>query len=245
MASMWRYIHARTVARVIPRLRPPVADHSLELNRFLRATVEARRTFAILQIGAYDGVANDSVRDLLRDYAHVRAVLLEPQPRAFAALHQLWRDTPRIVPLQAALAETCGERPLYVIAEQRKHLHPFAGQIASFSRAYVENECARYVWRPSADFVASVPVQTLDWRTLAERYGPFDFVAIDTEGYDGEILHQMDLSRRSPGLILYEHRHLDKDMRERCVRRLEAAGYIVRQVNKADTFASRIGPPGF
>ncbi len=137
-------------------------------------------------------------------------VLLEPQPQAFAALQQLWRDVPRITPIEAALATGCGERPLYVIADHRKHLHPFAGQVASFSRAHVENECNRYVWRPSEDFVISVPVRTVDWRTLMVQHGPFDLVAIDAEGYDGEILHQMDLSRQSPGLILYEHRHLDK-----------------------------------
>ena len=244
-SAMWRYIHARTVARVLPRMRPPVADHGAALNRFLRTTVESRRTFAVLQIGAYDGVANDSVADLLRDYAHVRAVLLEPQPQAFAALQQLWRDVPRITPIEAALATGCGERPLYVIADHRKHLHPFAEQVASFSRAHVENECNRYVWRPSEDFVISVPVRTVDWRTLMVQHGPFDLVAIDAEGYDGEILHQMDLSRQSPGLILYEHRHLDKHMRSQCIRLLERAGYLVRQVNKGDTIASRIGPPGF
>jgi len=64
-------------------------------------------------------------------------------------------------------------------------------------------------------------------------------------GDDGEILHQMDLSRQSPGLILYEHRHLDKHLRSQCVRLLERAGYLVTQVNKGDTIASRIGPPGF
>ena len=168
-SAMWRYIHARTVARVLPRMRPAVADHGAALNRFLRTTVESRRTFAVLQIGAYDGVANDSVADLLRDYAHVRAVLLEPQPQAFAALQQLWRDVPRITPIQAALATACGERPLYVIADHRKHLHPFAEQVASFSRAHVRERvqplCVAAV-RGFRDFGAG------ENRGLAHAYGP-------------------------------------------------------------------------
>jgi FkbM family methyltransferase len=245
MRTAWRFIHARTVARVLPKLRRPVPDHSSALARFLRDTVASRRTFAILQIGAFDGISNDSVCGLLRDFTNVRAVLIEPQPAAFAALQNLWRDTPRITTLQAALSDAPGERPLYVIAENRKHLHPFADQIASFSREYVESECSRYVWRPSPDLITSIKVKTIDWRSLVEQYGAFDFVAIDTEGYDGEILHQIDFSRRAPGIVLYEHRHLARDMQQRCVARLQQAGYIVRQVNKADTVASRIGPPGF
>jgi hypothetical protein len=36
--------------------------------------------------------------------------------------------------------------------------------------------------------VTSVPVETIDWRTLTARYGPFDLVVIDAEGFDGEII---------------------------------------------------------
>ena len=72
--------------------------------------------------------------------------------------------------------------------ECQAHLHPFAGQVASSSRAHVERAIRRYVWRPSPDAVTSVPVETIDWRTLTARYGPFDLVVIDAEGFDGEII---------------------------------------------------------
>ena len=64
--------------------------------------------------------------------------LLEPQPGPHAALEALWRDRPQVVPLQYALADGCGERPLYVLADACKSLHPFPDQIASFSRSHVE-----------------------------------------------------------------------------------------------------------
>jgi FkbM family methyltransferase len=243
--AAWSYVRARTVARVLPKLKPPVPDHSEALARFLCETVRSRPTFSVLQIGAFDGVSNDPVCALLRDCVNVRAVLIEPQPAAFAALQRLWRDTPRITTLQAALSDSAGERPLYVIAEDRKPFHPFADQLASFSKGYVESECSRYMWRPAPDLVTSINVKTIDWRSLREQYGPFDLVAIDTEGYDGEILHQIDFSRQTPAIVLYEHRHLDRAMQDRCVARLEQAGYVVRQVNKADTVASHIGMPGF
>ncbi len=71
------------------------------------------------------------------------------------------------------------------------------------------------MWRPAADAVTSVPVATVDWRTLVARHGPFDLVVIDAEGFDGEIVHLIDLSARPPGIIIYEHCHLTRRMRRR------------------------------
>ena len=134
VAAMWRYVHARTVARVAPRLKRRTPDHSAPFQRYLRRAVESQPEFSILQVGAFDGVSNDPVHDLIRTYPHVRAVLLEPQPAPFTELRRLWKDNPGVLPIQAALAGECGERPLFVIADAFSRLHPFPGQVASFSR---------------------------------------------------------------------------------------------------------------
>ena len=229
----------------MPKLRRPVPDISADVDRLLRCVIESRARFSILQVGAFDGVTNDPVHDLARAYDQVRAVLLEPQAEPFAELQARWRESPRVVPLRSALARTSGEQPLFVVAEPFRHLHPFAGQIASFSRAHVESECARYIWRPPAGLITSISVPTIDWRTLVARHGPFDFVTIDVEGYDGEVIQQMDLAAGAPELIQYEHRHVPKDMQRRSVERLENAGYVLWRINKADTLAVRAGSPAF
>jgi FkbM family methyltransferase len=242
---MWRYIHARTVARLTPRLRKQAPDHGAACQRYLSRAVESQPQFSVLQVGAFDGVSNDPVYELIRTCPHVRAVLLEPQPGPFAELCRLWKDNARVFPIQAALAGECGERPLFVIAADYSHLHPFAGQVASFSRGRVETACRRYVWRPSPAMVTAIMVTTVDWRRLVAEHGPFDLVVIDAEGYDGDILHQMDLSRQPPLLVLYEHCHLSRSMRRRCEDRLQRAGFVVRPVNKSDTLATRLEPPDF
>ncbi|HUP39048.1 MAG TPA: FkbM family methyltransferase [Vicinamibacterales bacterium] len=238
MRDMWRYIHARTFGRVASRLRGPAPDRTADVQRWLRRTIESRPVFSILQVGAYDGVSNDWVHDLLSDHEHTRAVLLEPQPGPFAKLQQLWEGNCRIVPTRAALSDATGERPLYVIADAFKHRHPFPDQVSSFFRWRVEQACSRYAWRPSANFITSVTVPTIDWRTLVQRYGRFDLVAIDAEGYDAEILHQIDLKASPPDVILYEHVLLPRRVRRRCEQLLTSNGYSVRQVNQNDTLAT-------
>jgi FkbM family methyltransferase len=245
MLDIWRYIHARTVVRVAARLRRPLPDRTAEVQQLLRRTIEARRTFSILQIGAYDGVSNDALYDLLRSYDHVRAVLLEPQPGPFSSLRKRWEGSTRVSPIRAALSDSTGERPLYVIADAFKHRHPFPDQVSSFYRSRVESACSRYVWRPSADFITSVPVPTIDWRTLVKQYGRFDLVAIDAEGYDAKIIEQIDLSADAPDIILYEHVLLPRRTRKRCEQLLTSNGYAVRRVNQNDTLATLSGSAGF
>lgn len=245
MRDMWRYIHARTVVRVAARLRGPVLDRTAEVQQGLRKTIESRPTFSILQVGAYDGVSNDWVHDLLRAYEHTRAVLLEPQPGPFAKLDRLWQGNQRITAIRAALSDSTGDRPLFVIADAFKHRHPFPDQVSSFYRWRVEWACSRYVWRPSPGFITSVPVPTIDWRTLVQQYGRFDLIAIDAEGYDAEILEQIDLKENPPEIILYEHALLPRGVRKRCERRLASDGYSVRRVNQNDTLATLSGSPGF
>ena len=184
------------------------------------------------------------VHGVLDAYEHVRAVLLEPQLGPFSLLQDRWAGSARVVPIRAAISDSTGERPLYVIAERYKHRHPFPDQVSSFYRSRVESAVSRYVWRPSADFITSVPVPTIDWSTLVQRYGRYDMVAIDAEGYDAEILQQIDLKQAPPEVILYEHVLLPKRVRERCEARLTANGYSVRCVSQNDTLAT-LSPPGF
>ena len=242
---MWHYIHARTVVRVLARLRGPIPDRSAEVKQLLRKIIESRQAFSILQVGAYDGVSNDMVHELLGPYDHVRAVLLEPQPGPFSSLQKRWEGSTRVFPIRAALSETTGERPLYIIADAFRQRHPFPDQVSSFYRARVEMACSRYAWRPSADFITSVPVPTVDWRTLVNRYGRFDFVAIDAEGYDADVLEQIDLKHAPPEAILYEHALLPRRVRKHCEQLLTSSGYSVGRVNQNDTLATLSGLPGF
>src|SRR5688572_14245761 len=243
MRDMWRYIHARTVVRVTARLRGPIPDRTADVQRLLRRTIESRPAFSILQVGAYDGVSNDAVHDLLREYGHVRAVLLEPQAGPFSSLEKRWERSERVTPVRAALSDATGERPLYVIADAYKNRHPFPDQVSSFYKSRVEHACSRYVWRPSEEYITSVPVPTVDWRTLVRRHGRFDFVAIDAEGYDAEVLEQIDWTENPPDIILYEHALLPRHIRRRCERLLRSHGYAVTQVNQNDTLATLAGLP--
>ena len=65
-------------------------------------------------------------------------------------------------------------------------------------------------------------------------------IVIDTEGYDLEILRQLDLIRFKPDLIVYEHKHLNELERTIAADLLIANGYSVQSTAWANTVAMRL-----
>src|SRR4051812_30370639 len=89
--------------------------------------INPRMTF--LQIGAFDGVGDDDLRELVTTHK-LRGVLVEPQPAAFTRLQQNYRNEPQVTLLRAAIAESEGIRDLYC---HRSH----ASMAASFDRQHL------------------------------------------------------------------------------------------------------------
>jgi hypothetical protein len=87
-----------------------------------------------------------------------------------------------------------------------------------------------------------VPTLTIDSLCAAHGIRAFDLVQIDTEGYDYEVVRQIDLDKYQPAIVLYEHYHLRPGEREACELHLESHGY--RSIsNFFDTLAVRVVDP--
>jgi hypothetical protein len=97
-------------------------------------------------------------------------------------------------------------------------------------------------WIPDIESrITTMEVPTLTIDSLCARHGieAFDLVQIDTEGYDHEVVKQIDFDRYRPAIVLYEHYHLQPAEREVCERHLAANGY--RSIsNFFDTLAVRV-----
>ena len=70
-------------------------------------------------------------------------------------------------------------------------------------------------------------VPAVTFNSLCARNGVdrVDLILIDTEGYDWEVIKNIDFSRYRPRLLIYEHFHLGS-AREECRRYLEQLGYL-------------------
>jgi len=91
------------------------------------------------------------------------------------------------------------------------------------------------------DIIAADEVPTISPETLLKKFskGCFKLLAIDTEGFDYEILKMLDLGRVSPEVILYEEVNLDVKKARDCRKYLEQHGYSCRATGK-DVLAVKI-----
>jgi FkbM family methyltransferase len=182
---------------------PFVVAHELLAN--------PRMTF--LQIGAFDGVGEDDLRELIVLH-ELRGVLVEPQPIAFARLQQTYRNQPQVTLLQAAIAEQEGTRKFFVTRGE-------ASMAASFDRAHLRKHGI-----PDEQIVAQeVPCHTVESALRAAGLQHVDLIQIDAEGYDWTIIRSIDFSRLQPRILRFEYRHMTATDADACLTLLAEHGY--------------------
>jgi len=187
-------------------------DHEMRLI----AAFFGNRKGCFVEVGANEPRARSQTFHL--EQAGWSGVLIEPQP-ALAARLRAERKA-KVFAVACSAPENAGRKlPLHV-----------AGPLSGLDRARMAPGAA-----PEA--VIEVPVRTLD-SVLEEAGAPagFDFLSIDVEGHELEVLRGFSIARWRPRLILLED-HV-RDLAKH--RYLKAAGYrIVRRYENNGWYVAR------
>lgn len=216
---------------------------SLEILASHVAAKIRRRPLSLVQIGAFDGVSNDPLVGLLRENVW-QAVLVEPQPRPFAALAALYADRPTVQTFNVAIGDRGDVRTLFYL-DADDDLPDWAPQLASFSRAHLANSQKYMPGVSIEDRLRQIEVPTWTPSMLIDRAGieRIDLLQIDTEGYDYEVLKLFDLKTRLPAIVGYEHQHLSRADRNAAANLLTRLGYqLSMNYGGGDTLAYRAHP---
>ena len=143
-----------------------------------------------LEIGAYDGVSFSNTRALVeRGWG---GVMVEPDPYAFAGLLTHIGERPGIELVNAALANTGGLLRFY---------SSDGDALSSSSAEHCEKwrKGWKVTFKPFYTVAVTVP------QLLAAFPGPYDFVSLDVEGTNWELLQQLPLSAMKTRLICVEY----------------------------------------
>ncbi len=180
------------------------------------------RQVTILQVGACDGSTNDPIRHLVSQ-GHARAILLEPNPFAFARLQEAYAGLPNVTLVQAALAEQDGEADFYRV---RQTAEPDAEvdltlQIASFYREHLEQHGKK------AHEIERITVPCRSLASLVEEFGlhSIDLLQVDAEGFDAAVVRMALQLAQPPEAINFEHVHLKRADRQPLFASLAENGY--------------------
>jgi FkbM family methyltransferase len=191
--------------------RRQTVHHPFYLLGFLITDLLQRTTgdVTFVQAGANDGVEGDPLRASILRY-HLRGLLIEPLPSAFAQLQRNYASEPQVRLANCAVGVTSGRATLY--GDDR---------CASFTGSGVGTE---------------VEVRTLPDLLSAYDLPNPSILVVDVEGLDAEIvLSALDAGMR-PTIIMYESVHIPRERQAHCLRRLEQAGYAFIDAD-VDTYA--------
>lgn len=181
--------------------------------------------FFFIQVGAFDGMSNDPLRDFILRYGW-RGVLVEPQREAFYKLERGYAGRPGLVLQNVAVAAASGPRPFYRI-RGGAGLPDWAPQVASFRLETVLKH--RDVIPDLADRIETEMVDCLTFEDLLAPLRPerIDLLQVDAEGYDFEILKLFHGAGLRARIVGFEHKHLSRAERDACVEHLLSLGYRV------------------
>jgi FkbM family methyltransferase len=221
MKNLLKWALAMTPFEIRRRL-PVITLEPLDL---VLANYDARgQGITVLQVGACDGVYNDPIRHCVTR-ASTRAILIEPNPLAFARLKQTYEGLPNVTLVQAAIGNQDGDAYLY-----RAKSTGISGsevdrtlQVASFSRAHLAYHGVK---------AHEIERITVPCRTLASLVGEFgldkiDLLQIDAEGFDADVVRMALKMPILPDCINFEHLHLTKADRQTLFDTLKVSGYVL------------------
>lgn len=160
---------------------------------------EKKRTGFYVDVGAYDGVGFSNT--YFFEAIGWRGVLIEAAPELYA---RCAAARPHSTVVHAAAGSRNGTAPFTIVDG--------AGGVDTLSSSMPDHE--RIAREGGQSRVVDVPLRTLD-DILADVHEPIDFVSIDVEGSELDVLQGFDLDRFRPRILVIEENSADAGVRIR------------------------------
>lgn len=213
----WRWFKARLKKQSSP-------DQEF-LGTFSRLFPEA----FFVQIGSNDGVQLDPLRAQLKKN-HWRGVMIEALPHIFNELVKNCAEyADRVTFMNVAIAKTDGVQPFYYLRPMAEHekasMPEFYDMLGSFNRQVILSH-SPYI-PDIEDRLETLEIDALSFDSLCKKLSiqGIDLLHIDAEGYDFEILKNIDFSQHRPRVLIFEHHHLTNEDKKNCYQMIADAGF--------------------
>lgn len=200
---------------------------------------KSRNKVTVIQIGANDGINNDPIHKFIRRDKWT-GVLLEPQKYVFEKyLEPLYLNSKGITVLNAALDVNDGFKPIYKLSVSNSR---WATGLTSFNRKVVEAAISSGTVEIQAKkegitlpankeaYISEEKVMCISTTSLLKKYNieKLDWLQIDTEGFDYEVIKMFNIENTKPTVISYENMHLSANDKKSCIEYLIKNNYRIR-----------------
>lgn len=189
-----------------------------------RIALDAGRPLSFVQIGSNDGIVLDPLHDVVMQCGWT-GVLVEPMPELFEQLKANYGDTPGLSYENVAIGVADGRATIFTVRPGPGDPY-WTNQLASFDRSAILVHADEI--ENLAERIEEVVIDALTLPSLVARHGlqRIDLLHIDAEGFDHEIIKQIDFGARwAPRYVIYEQEHFDHDTHREVRGLLKGAGY--------------------
>lgn len=149
----------------------------------------------VVDVGAADGITYSNSRYLIHDLGW-SGVLVEPHPTFFNDIIKLYENNKNVTVLNAAVSLEEGKMPFYVYGRD------YRAQVSTLSKEFKER-----VIQVHGDKFENEPiiVNVIKLSTVLQNLNKVDFLSVDCEGIDMDVLKSNDWNLYRPSLICVEH----------------------------------------
>lgn len=193
-----------------------------------------KENFFFIQIGANDGIKEDPINKYINRF-NWQGILVEPQKDAFLALKDNYRTKNRLIFENVAITKEVGEIDFYKCSSS---ILSSVNPDLWFINRKTKGKKSWYLNKIKSSSTKKIKVNSITFTKLIEKHSvkKIDLLVIDTEGYDYEIIKEINFSKIKPYMIRYEDLFLTRKEKRKCFEFLKKKGYVVMDLG-SDSFA--------
>ena len=198
--------------------------------------------FGLVVLGAHIGI---HIKDEISKIKDSSILLVEPVPHNISAINENLKDFKNIHLEPVAEASVRETKDFFFVKatsinKLKKH---WASGIGSFNKNHLLNHRTKR-FLIEEDDIDKIPIKTIKFEDLIEKYSitEIDKILIDIEGYEYEILKDMDLKKVRINSILFEYKHFDGYQKtgeklEEILKKFEENNYKTSKVDEENILA--------
>jgi FkbM family methyltransferase len=148
----------------------------------------------LVDVGAMDGITYSNSRYLIENKSW-SGILVEPHPEYFQNLQRIYQDNHNIVLINYGCFNIETELDFYLYSTG------VDGSVSTISQDFRE-----HITNIHGDkYKEIIKINTMTLNNIMKNYDDIDFLSIDVEGVDMEVLSSNDWTNNRPSLICVEH----------------------------------------
>ena len=189
------------------------------LSYRIERALEKYPSVFFIQIGSNDGKTGDPLYPLIMAHSNWAGIFIEPVKHIFEKLKENYEATDRFVFENVAIANDYGLKKFYYVSEKATYILEdiphWYDKLGSFNKAHIiKHFGGKFEPFIVEDDIICVPIKDI---LSKHKVDNIDLIQIDAEGFDYQIIVQIDFKKYHPKVILFEDRHLSKDDKKKAI----------------------------